>query len=481
MEPLPLPNETFSVEQLQIIYTTGSLSDHIQKSIDYITQYYFETSRGMYYFYNPLSESFELRDNKEFTAEVLRKVENDKDIVKYFKTNNKIYFGVSKLEFPRHYRCNGRYYLNHCHGLLHASNTTAYSDYSPEIKAKVERIKEMYKAVWCSNNEPLFQSLMKYFACLRRGLKTQVIIYNQTEAQGNGKSKGVEFVMNYVLGEKVCLLCSTEPLLTQNNKILMGKIWVVFEELPTFTKSQWSGISSKLKTLCTEKTTMFRDLYEKAYEGENICNLIINTNVQSIKDSDGRRIKIMPISDIYKQNFTYWSSLIKDCYNLDVGEAFDAYLLTLDVNDFICQRDIPETEKKALAIATLLNSTEKFLKEYVLTNKEIGRIKPKEFYDKYINFCKTNNLKEEQYLEFQRRLEKLGIVKMKSGTFYYEILLSQLKEIAEREKWLCKYDDIEEPEDPHPKIKIDVKEYEKMKKEIEDLKKQLEYDIVDEL
>jgi hypothetical protein len=62
--------------------------------------------------------------------------------------------------------------------------------------------------------------------------KTEVIIYNKTEAPGVGKTKSLEFLGKYVIGEKLCILnCGTESLLTNNNKILMGKILVLSEEL----------------------------------------------------------------------------------------------------------------------------------------------------------------------------------------------------------------------------------------------------------
>ena len=76
----------------------------------------------------------------------------------------------------------------------------------------------------------------------------------------------------------------------------MGKLFVVFEELPTFSKEQWKGVSSKLKTLTTEKMSIFRDLFEKPFQASNLLNFQINTNVEALKDSQGRRIMIMDIN-----------------------------------------------------------------------------------------------------------------------------------------------------------------------------------------
>ncbi len=49
------------------------------------------------------------------------------------------------------------------------------------------------------------------------------------------------------------LSSTAEPLLTSFNKIFMGKLLIIFEELPVFTDSQWSGVACRLKTLTTEK------------------------------------------------------------------------------------------------------------------------------------------------------------------------------------------------------------------------------------
>ena len=58
----------------------------------------------------------------------------------------------------------------------------------------------------------------------------------------------------------------------------MGKLFVVFEELPTFSKEQWKGGSSKLKTLTTEKMSVFWDLFEKPFQASNLLNFQNNTN-----------------------------------------------------------------------------------------------------------------------------------------------------------------------------------------------------------
>lgn len=443
METLNLPTETFCVIKLQSLFNNGMMRDHTD-AIQYICEYFFETSTGMYYFYNAETELFEFRERADFNLAVKQKLDNHKDIESYFKKNSKIYQVVCKINNPRHYRIGNRYYLNECVGILHKS-FKPFDEYENEFKQSVEMMKNYYKEVYCSNDEEVFNSLMKYFSQLVKGVKTEVIIYNKS-AQGTGKSTGTSFMMDYVLGPNICLICNTEPLTTNYNKILLGKIWVIFEELPTFSTSQWAGVSSKLKTYTTEKMMMYRDPYEKSIQAENVFNCVINCNVESLKENNGRRVIIMPISNSKMNNHLFYSKLRKDCFNMKVGEAFYSYLMSIDTTNFYAQKDFPETEEKRVAIANLLCPTYLFLKSYVLRKEEIGRVKTKDFYETFKMFCENNKMKQSQKMEFFKKLDEIGLKQKKIGNNFYEITLKQLDEIADKGKWICDYDDFETDE-----------------------------------
>ena len=100
---------------------------------------------------------------------------------------------------------------------------------------------------------------------------------------------------------------NADPLRTSYKKIL--KLLVLFEELPTFSVNEWSAISGKLKDMATSDTMFFRDLYEKAFEGDNINNYVINTNVDAIKSADGRRYFIVPFSSHRCGDHKYWAKV----------------------------------------------------------------------------------------------------------------------------------------------------------------------------
>ena len=80
------------------------------------------------------------------------------------------------------------------------------------------------------------------------------------------------FLTPRLVGERIGL----HPVAVLFALLFFGKLFVIFEELPTFSKAQWMGVSSRLKTLTTEKTCVYRDLYEKSIEGSNLLNFQIN-------------------------------------------------------------------------------------------------------------------------------------------------------------------------------------------------------------
>ena len=298
--------------------------------------------------------------------------------------------------------------------------------------------------ITCSNDAQMFDCLVKYYAQICKGIKTEVILYKKS-IEGVGKSTESDFMMDYVLGRDVAVIGNSDPLLTPFNKCLMGKLLIVFEELPTFSDAQWQCVSSKLKTLTTEKHTYYQDKYEKQMYAENLHNFIVNTNVEAIKSSDGRRIAILEISHAKFRDHAYFEALRSSCFNDTVGEAFFSYLMTkIDVSNFYGQRDFPETDKKKTAIANLLPLVHKFLKfEYLLKNEQIDKILTSNFYYCFTSYCLNIGVKTIGRNDFYDKLSELGINRSTktNGNFYFTVPMEKLQQLASKYKWLCKYDD----------------------------------------
>lgn len=458
-EELNLPTECFSVEKLQDFFYKDNIKKNYTKTIKYINNYYFEASRGTYIYYNYREDlkkgekgTFEIRTTDEFRKEVLFKVDNNKAIISEIKMSSKIHTVVNELFKPRYYKIKNRFYLNECVGFKH-KKYKQYDEYDEETKNGVKLMLDFINEVSCCNSKEMFSSYLKYLATLCRGKKTDVVIYKKS-VEGTGKSTESEFLIKYVFGKDVCLISGTEPLLTNYNKIFMGKVFVVFEELPTFSKAQWESVSSKLKTLTTEDSCVYRDLYEKQISSSNLLNFQINTNVEALKDSQGRRIIILDINPSRLGDYKFFETLKNNCFNDKVGEAFYSYLMTKitdnEVENFNAQRDFPKTNNKLLAISNQLNSVYKFIKmEYILRRKEINKISCKDFYDNYINFCNENKI-QHQYGKntFYQTLEvvKINRIDVKNKP-YFKVSLKQLNEISNKGKWICEYDEYEKDDE----------------------------------
>jgi hypothetical protein len=443
MQELTLPKKPFNVATFVKHfeeYKDGKKTR--QTVIDYIQSYYFETNGRNYYMYNQDSDSFSHVLKKDFTSEILEKINNDKDIVKYFTTNTKFYKLVNKIHSPRHYTITNEdgeisYYINCCVGLLY-KNVKPYDSYSVEDKKGVQMMVQFMREVFCDNNEELLTQFLKYWAQVCSGKRTDVIIYIKSPIQGTGKSTLPEFMMQYVIGEKLCCTATTECLTGTFNKILMGKLFVLFEELPTFSTKSWMSASSMIKSYTTNPKIQIRGLREEVVEVENTFNGYINTNVEALQDSQGRRIIIMPISSKQYRQFDYFENLRAKCFNNKVGEAFFAYLKTFDISNFYAQRDIPETEEKKMSQSINLSTEQKFLKNLLLKRIDNGKVITTLLYQWYSEYCKNCGI--DKYLgptKFYNVLQQLGFTKTRNGNDYcFNVSTEVLKEMAQKFGWL---------------------------------------------
>jgi hypothetical protein len=309
---------------------------------------------------------------------------------------------------------------------------------------------------------------------------------------------------------KVCLQYNQlEAIISHNNKIFLGKLLIVLEDLPELTNSEYKKFTGGMKTLVTEEYAIYRDVYEKAIQAKNVSNFIVTSNFATKLNQ--RRDVLLDLNLSKRAEHTYFKSIKEDCFNNQVGEAVFSYLLTKisdeEAYNFYGQRDFPDTQKKLIARADSLSTVEKFIKfEYVLRNKSIIRISPSELLEQYKGYCLNLNQKSCGRNSFYSRLEDIGIMRSASNGYeHYNMPHDKLMEIANKEKWICKYDaDICSNNDANEEL-IDIvalenvieernNEIENLKniieqqrKEIEELKLQneekipnIEYEIVEE-
>jgi hypothetical protein len=98
--------------------------------------------------------------------------------------------------------------------------------------------------------------------------------------------------------------------------------------------------------------------------------------------------------------------------------------------------DMPDTRVKLDMVADLLSPIEKFLKqEFLLPSRDI-KLKIKEFYSRYEEYCDDSDLRAETPTEFRSGMKQYGFdFKIINGYNCYRITVDRLKSVAAKRKW----------------------------------------------
>lgn len=406
--------------------------------IEYIAQYFFQSINDNYYFWNAENKQFVLHSKETMKNVYFSKLPDEINIY-FFKERTTLYEVVSEVNKPRLYDNK----INLFQGFKH-ENVKPYAEYSKKIRKAVELYLSYMKEVLCSNDQASFEYILKWTANMCKGKKNDSCLYMKG-IEGIGKSSFSDFLKQYVLGGKITTNAGTDALRTTYNKKLCGMLLVVFEELPNFGDREWEGVSSTLKDFITGLMTWYSDKYEKAFEARNINNYIINANVEALKNSDGRRYFIVPLSTKRKGDFVYFGQLRDMCFNDDVGEAFFSYCLEIDTTHFKPQ-DMPTSIGKRNAIAERLDTVYEFLKqEFILKRKGIS-MQVNDLYDLYHTFCVDSCKKVLGKIKFCTKLRDVQIeYRPSNGKNVFVYTQEQLAKIADDGKWIHEldlYDDV---------------------------------------
>ena len=398
----------------------------------------------------------------------------------YFKEYNELRSIVYELNKPLMYENK----INLCPRMKHEYKE--FSTFSEKIQKRVNIILSYIKEILCSKNDESYKYILKWLANMMKGNKNNSCLYFRGE-QGIGKSTLFQFIREHILG-KLFLECDSEPIRSRFNDILGGKLLVAFEELPTFSTSDWMAVSSKLKRMITSTEITLEKKNKDPISSTNINNYVILSNNDAIQDDEGRRYFISDISNEQKGNHEYWQRLYK-CFSDDIGHAFYSYLLEVDTDKFNPQ-DMPLTKNKLDSFVKRLDIAERFIKEeYILKKKEI-KATVSELFDEFNFYCtKKNNQKEWGKIKFTKRLDELKIKFFKSNDKNkYHVSLDELNEIAKSRHWIheldefTEYNEYDSDDDPYGldtginknnKNKELEEENNKLKSELEELKKQL--------
>ena len=425
---MEIPKNEFSFTEMKNQYENGMLKEHLDCK-NYIGKYFYPTTSGTHVL-------FEDGKPTVIQDETMKKVylgRFDKQISKWYLKETipkKLICDITKPTLTEHQ-------VNLCPRIKH--DYQKYETFSNDIKAKVKIFLDYVKLIWASNNEEVYQYILKWLSNVVKGVKNKTCLYAKG-IEGVGKTTLADILSKHVIGLDLFVKGKADHLKGQHNMQLLGKILVVFEELQYFTDKEWLAIDSEIKDMITSDYMSYVDKYEKRFDAQNVNNYIICTNYNAVKGANGRRYLVCDINPEKQNDFAYFKNILDNCLNDDTGRAIYCYLCEIYTKDFN-SLNMPETKAKLELCVDLLAPIEKFLKRYVLNNKGINE-KVKDLHAKYASFCTVHKFYDASIQKFSQSMRELTFqYKKLNGYNTYKISLDQLKEIAQKRKWIHELDE----------------------------------------
>lgn len=362
----------------------------------------------------------------------------------------------------------------------------SYKLFSDEVKELTDRMLNHIKEVWCSDNIEQYNYILILLKRMCMGIKNNVAPYLKG-IEGIGKSTPIDFLTDHVMGDAWCKGTSKQ-LTTGFNMGMLGSRMIVFEELPSFSVGQWQGISGVLKDLITGYTTQYESKGVDPFKCRNAHTAWILSNVEAIKNDNGRRYFILSISTKRLGDTEYFMKM-RECFRDDVGECFYNYLVekVIEPEKFEPQKNMPMTTEKKDAIVERLDSEYKFIKEKYILKKLDMKAKVSDLTASYNNYMGMNH-DNVSVQKFNKKLKDIGISSYLScGCAKVSMTYDQLHKLATKLNWLHELDEVKEDDDDDESYDHGVNkekqsinyilqsDYEKLKKDYEKLKEQLSH------
>jgi hypothetical protein len=462
-----LPKVNFDFEEIMKLYNKAPLIEKtlkgkviyekdITEAKAYMKQYLYAMTDGSHFIWEhvPLwrREGKQMVERTESTflhinKELMKYVYLDRLPIEisrwYLKENFNLYKLINDVKMPRISNEKGKLFINLCAGFKWKEKK-AYSSFSPEIRAKVDILLKYYNEVLAGSNKEAYEYILNWDANVCQGFKNTTLLYWEGP-EGTGKSTRTEFIIKHVLGQAICGRPGMDVIMTANNSFLCGKIFISFLEMPTSTEGEWHKICGKIKTMVTEDMLYYCNKYLSGWEGINTNNYDIQTNVSALKEKNGRRIFLSPMSTKWKENHAYFGNIKDNCFNDEVGEAFFMYLLERDVSNWDGQKNMPVTEAKLDSIVESMPVVFQYLKdEYLLKGLPISRITVQDMFKKYELYCTSKGKVPLKKTQMNAKFAEININHKPSNCqTVYKMSLEDLTTIANKNKWLHYLDDVD--------------------------------------
>jgi hypothetical protein len=229
----------FSFTELKNHYEHGKLRDYLDCK-QYILSHFCPTTDGQHVFYEINDSKPEIVQEQTFNTVYLARF--PKELQKWYKTETIPRKLISDIHKPG----SGPNFVNLAGRKKH--EYVPYDTFSTKTKQNVKFMHDFIKDIWANNNQIVYDYLIKWLANMIQGNKNQACIYVKGE-EGIGKSTVPNFIVDHVLGRDLWTLGKAEHLKGQYNSQLLGKLFVVFEELQTFSDREWQAVDTEIKAM----------------------------------------------------------------------------------------------------------------------------------------------------------------------------------------------------------------------------------------
>lgn len=280
-----------------------------------------------------------------------------------------------------------------------------------DIDSRLNRLLTHIFVVWAKQNIDLYYYILSWLAHPLRSLTRTNVALVIIGPPGCGKSMIFEFLRTFIYGDKLAAnVDDFDPILQRFNNILTGKMLICVDETNTTDSKHFSANFNKFKPKITGDTTQIERKGIEIGQVENFNTFAICSNHDipiKIEDRDRRYVPI-DCSDFYVGNKEYFTSLIADCFNQEVGNLFYSYLRSDALVGVLKPLlPLPQTEAKTRIVEALRPKHLTFFDEVFLYGGysipcELIRIEPntnkifiasKDLFDQYRQWCKeTGNI-----------------------------------------------------------------------------------------
>jgi len=231
-------------------------------------------------------------------------------------------------------------------GFMHDRQPDFQIDHSL-INGYLDHIKD----VWCAGNEALYEATIKQFAHFvqKPNVKTQTCLVAMGR-EGCGKNRPIDLLSKHVLGSQyIAEVSKMDKVVGRFNAMLENKLLCVLNEASDCSSQESLSNQDKLKDLITNESIVIERKGVDPYTIADICNYIcFSNNHYVIKAStEMRRFVFYEVSDCHMGDHEYFQRLTDDFEKRNAGIHLYHYLMSIDISNFVPQRDFPQTAFKA--------------------------------------------------------------------------------------------------------------------------------------